>query len=258
MRLIHMSGPEIEAYFKENDTVLFAMGSIENHGVHNCLGVDTLIPNRILELVEAQCDILIAPTLPYGTSEPLVGYPGTISLGDDLFYGVVNRVVECLHLYGAKKVLFLNGHDMNIPVLERVGLEWYDRGVVVAHISWWTALPAINPNWSGGHGGAVETSAMLAIDPSLVDLSKAGPPGLINDLGDELPSCGLKNVMFQGVEVPVCRPMRHFAPNGWCGPLGRPDDDHPEKSNAAWGQEMLDATAKYIAEFLEVFKRVKL
>ena len=256
MRLMNMSCRQVEDYFKENDTVLFAMGSIENHGAHNCLGVDTLIPGRILELIEEQCEILIAPTLPYGTSEPLVGYPGTISLGPDVFYGVINRVVECLHLHGAKKILFLNGHDMNIPILERVGLEWYSKGVIVAHFSWWTALSEINPDWVGGHGGAVETSAMMYIDPALVDLSKAASHGLINDLGDELPSAGLKNIKFKGVEIPFTRPMKHFAQNGWCGPLGNPDHDHPEKSSAEWGKEMLESTAKYISEFLEVFKRL--
>ena len=257
MRLMHMSSPQIEAYFKDNDTVLFATGSIENHGAQNCLGVDALIPERILELIEAQCEILIAPTLPYGTSEPLAGYPGTISLGVDVYYAVINRIVECLHQHGAKKILFLNGHDMNIPILERVALEWYDKGVLTPHISWWTALPSINPEWSGGHGGAVETSCMLYIDPTLVDLTKVAPHGLRNDISDELPSVGLKNVKFKDVEIPFTRPMKHFAPNGWCGPLGNPDLDHPENSCAQWGQEMLEATAKFVSEFLEVFKRTK-
>jgi len=257
MRLIKMSYPQVEEYFAKNDTVIFAMGSIENHGIHNCLGVDTLIPERILDLVEQKCEVLIVPTLPYGTCDPLLGYAGTMSLGPDVFYGVINKVVENLYMYGAKKILFLNGHDMNIPALERVSLEWYDKGLVAAHISWWTILPEINPNWVGGHGGAVETSAMMAIDPSLVDLSKAVPAVLRNDISDKLPSCGLKNVKFKGVEIPINRPIKAFTDNGWCGPLGQPDHDQPSESSAAWGNEMLEAVASYIAEFTEVFKRVK-
>ena len=257
MRLINMSFPQVEDYFKKNDTVLFAMGSIENHGTHNCLGVDTLIPERILELVEQKCEVLIAPTLPYGTCDPLLGYAGTISLGPDVFYSVINKIVESLHMYGAKKILFLNGHDMNIPALERVGLEWYDRGLVAAHISWWTILPSINPDWVGGHGGAVETSAMMAIDPKLVNLSNVAPINIKHDISDEIPSCGVKNVMFKGVEIPFNRPIKSISDNGWFGPLGKPDYDHPDKSCAKWGQEMLEAVSSYIADFLEAFKRAK-
>ena len=258
MRLINMSYPQVEEYFKGNDTVIFAMGSIENHGKHNPLGVDTLIPERILELVEKKCEVLIIPTLPYGTCEPLMGYAGTISLGPDIYYGVINKIVESMYMYGAKKILFLNGHDMNIPILERVGLEWYDKGLYALHISWWTILPSINPNWIGGHGGAVETSAIMSIDPNLVDLSKVGSISPKNDLSDEIPTCGVKNVKFKGVEIPFNRPIKSISDNGWFGPVGQPDGhDHPKDSTAEYGQEMLEAVADYIAEFTEAFKRVK-
>jgi creatinine amidohydrolase len=259
-----MSSPQVAEYFKKNDTVIFAIGSIENHGAHNCLGVDTLIPEHILSIVEQKCEVLIVPTLPYGSTDPLLGFAGTISLGPEVLYSVVDKVLECLHMFGARKVLLLNGHDTNISTLERVGLDWYKKGLVTALISWWTILPEINPEWIGGHGGAMETSSMMAVDPSLVDLSKVGPINMRNDISDELPSCGVKNVKFKGVEIPLCRPITRITDNGWFGgsasianaPSGQ-DFDHPKDSSAKWGNEMLDGVANYIAEFVEAFKRVK-
>ncbi len=66
MRLERMNSPEVEAYFKDHKIALLSVGSIECHGLHNALGTDTLIPMKLLELVEQKSDVLILPTLPYG------------------------------------------------------------------------------------------------------------------------------------------------------------------------------------------------
>ena len=60
MRLERMSWKDCEEYFKDHDMVILTTGSTENHGIHNPLGTDTMIPNKILELVEKQSDVLIA------------------------------------------------------------------------------------------------------------------------------------------------------------------------------------------------------
>ena len=78
MRLERMSWKDCEEYFKDHDMVILTTGSTENHGIHNPLGTDTMIPNKILELVEKQSDVLIAPTLPYGDADFHTEYTGTI------------------------------------------------------------------------------------------------------------------------------------------------------------------------------------
>ena len=66
MRLAHISWKQAEEYFKNNDTILIATGSIESHGTHVALGTDTLIPDKILDIIEDDIDVMIAPTVPYG------------------------------------------------------------------------------------------------------------------------------------------------------------------------------------------------
>ena len=61
MRLAEMTWPQAEAYFREHDTVLIALGSTECHGRHMPLGTDWLIPDKILEVLEPLTDALIAP-----------------------------------------------------------------------------------------------------------------------------------------------------------------------------------------------------
>jgi creatinine amidohydrolase len=71
-------------------------------------------------------------------------------------------------------------------------------------------------------------------------------------LSEELPASGMRTVRFKGVDIPVNRMSRAVSDNGWFG------DDHPLDATAAWGQEMIQASADYIDEFIEAFKKVQL
>ena len=110
MRLANITWPQAEAYFKEHDMVLMGVGSIECHGKHMPLGTDTLIPDHLLEDIEKRTDVLICPTLPYGATDTLADFPGTINLGTDVLYDVMRSITDSLWQHGARKFVILNGH----------------------------------------------------------------------------------------------------------------------------------------------------
>ncbi|MDL2294231.1 creatininase family protein [Ruminococcaceae bacterium OttesenSCG-928-D13] len=252
MRLAHLTWPKAEAYFKQSDMVILATGSIETHGRHNPLGLDTLVPDRLLELIEEKSDVLIAPTIPYGATDDLTGHAGTISVGDELMYGFTKRVVMGLYAHGARKFVFVNGHGGNMWALTRICNELSVEGALGAVFNWWKLAPEFNPEWAGGHGGGEETAAVMAVDPRLVDKSAFGDMELVNDLGDDLPTTGFDNVAFKGHGVFMPRMCSRYSKNGWVGP------DRPETATEEWGKEMLQTVADYIADFCEAFKKVKL
>jgi len=254
MRLINMSSAKVADYFKNNDLVIFSAGSLENHGYHNPVGVDTIIPERILELIDQKSDVLIAPTLPYGSADSHLGFPGTVSLGPDVLYAVINKIVESLYMVGAKRFLFINGHGGNTAAFDRVCLEWHYKGVLAANIDWWAILPDLNPEWKCGHGCAIETSAVMHIEPSAVDLSKVEEMNLKNDLGDILPTSFLKTVKHKGVGIQMMRPTISITNNGWFGG----DHNHPKKSNAEFGEEIITTVSDFLIDFIEAFKLAKL
>ncbi len=100
MRLSNLTWPKAEEYFRGHDTVLIGIGSIECHGRHMPLGTDTLIPDFLLDKIEQKSDVLICPTIPYGATESLCDYPGTINLGTELLYQVLGRVCDSLFQHG--------------------------------------------------------------------------------------------------------------------------------------------------------------
>ena len=251
MRLANITWPQAQEYFKENDMVLLAIGSIECHGRHMPLGTDTLIPDHLLQMIEEKSDVLIAPTIPYGATQSLASYPGTIDIDGEILFQFFRQVMLSLYRHGARKFVILNGHGGNMKTIEQLGLEFEEKGCLLANLNWWLMAWDLNPAWKGGHGGAEETAGVLAVDPGLVDWSQVEDMRL-KPVSDEIESTGFKTVRYKGVEIPVVRPVTDISDNGWIGP------DHPKNATEEWGRDMLDACAKYIADFLGAFRRAPL
>lgn len=259
MRIERSTWPNVQSYFDSgNDIVLLAVGSTEQHGRHNPLGTDTLAPNLLLDLIEdslkadSSPDVLIAPTIPYGNADDLLGFPGTLSIGYELLYRVCERICNQLYDYGARRFLILNGHGPNIKPLSAVCERLNRKGCLAALANWWLMAAEINPAWAGGHGGAEETAAMMAVDPTLVDLSALGPMEIHNDISEELPSAGWDNVLYKGVHVAFPRDAVRYVGNGWVGP------DDPQQANPQWGQEMMEGVASYLVDFIAALRRAEL
>ncbi|AEF87009.1 creatininase [Treponema primitia ZAS-2] len=253
MRLAHMTWPQAETYFKTHDTVLLTVGSIECHGRHLPLGTDTMIPNRILELLEEKNkDILIVPTIPFGSCDSLEPFPGTINLGVDLLYQLLRRIVDSLKLHGARKFIFLNGHGGNVRTIEKLGIELDKEGCLLSLLNWWLNVWEMDPAWKGGHGGGEETAGIMGIDPSLVDMNEINKDMILKDVSPAFKATGFNTVEYKGIQVTIPRLTNHVTDNGWIGP------DHPNTATEEWGKKMLQAMADYLADFVLEFEKVKL
>lgn len=252
MRLANITWLKAEQYFRENDMVMIPIGSIECHGRHMPLGTDMLIPERITDLVEQKSNILIAPMIPFGACQSLAAFPGTIHIDSEILYLYVKQIMESLYRHGARKIIFLNGHGGNISPLERLGLEYEEKGVMTALLNWWLMAWDMNPAWKGGHGGGEETAAIMEIDPSLIDYSEIDGPLKMKDVNENIVATGFRSVKFKGVEISILRNTHNVTDNGWIG------NDHPSTATKEWGTEMIRETAEYIVDFIEEFKKVKL
>ena len=253
MRLERINGPRVEEYLKRSQTVLIPVGSLENHGRHMPLGTDTLIPERITELVEERCEILVAPTIPYGATDSLYGFPGTVTIGTDGLIMLLSRVTDSLYRYGFRRFVILNGHGGNNAAIEQVGRNLYKKGALLACLNWWKMAGELDPAWAGGHGGAEETAGVMGVDPALIDqrFIEDGME-LKDDISPEMPSTGWSTVLFRGATVVIPREARHYFGNGWYG------EDKPPLATEEWGREMLQAMADYTAEFCGAFAAAQL
>jgi creatinine amidohydrolase len=242
----------VEEYFKHNDMVILSCGSIESHGKHNPLGVDTLVPDKLLDLIEEKSNVLIAPTMPYGATDDLTAYPGSIDIGGETMRLVMQSIADDLVKCGARRFVVVNGHGGNVNPLDRVSLNLHRRGMYMAVFSWWVTAGELNAAWAGGHGDIQETSAVLGVDPKLVKWEYMEDQNLVDDISPLLPTDGFDHVKFGDGKPRFFRDTRAYATNGWVG------KKHPKDATVELGTEMLQTTADYISSFIETFKNVPL
>lgn len=253
MRLANVTPLAVAEYLKHSDMVVIGVGSIENHGKHMPLGTDTLIPDKILELLEARSGVMIAPTVPYGATDSIFGSPGTVTLGVDGLVTVLTRITDSLYSYGFRKFVILNGHGGNVKSIELVGLGLHKKGAWLANLNWWLMAGELNPAWKGGHGGAEETAGVMAVDPALVDARYLDAPmELINDVDASMPTKGFNDITYRGASIAFPRPVHCYSGNGWIGP------DKPPEATKEWGDEMVRTMAAYIADFVGDFEKIAL
>lgn len=229
-----MSWSEFKDAMTETDLVVIPVGSLEEHGRHNPLGVDMLVAAWCAERIGRKANALVAPVMPYGYAASISGFAGTVTLDPELLRRVYFSYAESYIKHSAKRFLWINGHGGNVATLDIVAGDLYDRyGAISTHTEWWTTLAQINPNWPcDDHGGYFETSVQMAVNADIVDMSKAQAAPTFN-LTEKITA----NV-YRGVRVDIPIPLHK---QQMIGNKGRP----PAGANAELGQAMLQAYIDY-------------
>jgi len=258
MLLERMSYPEVEEYLKHDDRIIIPIGSLENHGIHMPLGTDTLIPNKIVSIMEEKNNkVIVAPTINYASTDDLSGFAGTITIGIDGLKWLLERICEQFYKFGFRRFIILNGHGGNCKSIDAVGIHMFKKGCWFACYNWWLIAGELNPYYKGGHGGGEETAAIMAVDETLVkkEFIHEGE-NILNDVSDELKSSSWTSVSFKGANITMPRLVNHMTKNGWI--THGMGSDNPDRANKEWGTEMLEMTASHLMEFTDALNRAKL
>jgi creatinine amidohydrolase len=155
------------------------------------LATDALIGDHLAHAVAERLDAFVAPTVRIGCSEHHLEFPGTLSVSEGTFHGVVADIVRSLARGGFGRVVLLPTHGGNFgplaAALERLGPA---PGIEIRALTDLSALLTIAqlgeeehgvPLGAGGvHAGEWETSMLMATHPDLVHLER-GEPGYTGD-----------------------------------------------------------------------------
>ena len=179
-----MNLEEVENYMKTSvPTVIVPIGTTEQHGAHLPYLTDTLIPTEVAQRVAKKINALVAPALPYGLSQGHIGFPGIIWLSGTTLIALLEELAINLSKSGFKKIIFINGHFCNdqplfVALNDVTSNDQLPKTTKVYGLTYWNALSEENLNkylsWDAGwHANIGETSAILAIDPNLVNMKNA-------------------------------------------------------------------------------------
>ncbi|ATQ67582.1 MULTISPECIES: creatininase family protein [Methylosinus] len=159
------------------------LAAVEQHGPHLPVGVDSAIMQgmieRVVERLPEDLDVLFLPQQAIGVSIEHGDFPGTLTLSHETALRLVTEIGEGVARAGCRKLVLLNSHGGNTPLLSQAALELRARrGMLAVACSWHRfgypdGLFPEDEIRLGVHGGEIETSLMLALAPDFVDTARA-------------------------------------------------------------------------------------
>lgn len=176
-----MTNPEVEAFLTDHDAVIVPVGSTEQHGPHGPLLTDVLVPQEVARRVAPRVGAVVAPSINYALSYPHAGFVGVVHIRIQTFMALIEDVAVSLATAGFRRIVFLNGHYDNTYAIAyacAAARERLPEGTVTFPLNYWDGMSAdeaaefFGPE-TGLHANRGETSAVLAINPDLVDMERA-------------------------------------------------------------------------------------
>lgn len=248
-----LTWPQVREAARADKVILIPFASIEQHGPHLPLDVDLRLAREVcVRAARRNPHCLVMTPMAFGFEPHHMAWPGTIDVDWDVLirYGVC--VVSSLARHGFRRILIINGHGSNRPILEMIvrlaqvrhpevlcaGQSWFALGAVAE------AFRPVQESAFTSHACELETSAYLAIDPDLVDMGQAvadysfrRSPHFWADLTGNKPDPDSATPLLA---------MEYFATGSYTGVRG-----DPSKASAAKGEAALEAAADEVAAIVD-------
>lgn len=237
LELTKMTWQDVEAGLEESSLVVVPTASVEQHGPHLPLSVDTLRARELGRRVADELSCFLAPVVRPGMSDHHMGFPGTISLSEETFRSVVRDYCESLADHGFTDVALFTSHGGNTDALDAVAdrldadldadvFVAGDREGMMAARTSAMAESGVTPEQAGAHAGAAETAFLLETNPGLVKPT-AGATGFVGDVSEVSLDDGVRAVSENGV-------------------LG-----DPEQATLEQGERLIESCAEYFVGEIE-------
>lgn len=240
--------PEIAQSAPARWIAVLPLAATEQHGPHLPVGTDVMIGEaylaRVRELLPAAIPATFLPLQPVGISTEHIDFPGTLTLPTEVALKSWMALGESVVRTGVKKLVMVTSHGGNSAAMSLVAQDLRaQHGMLVVTTSWSRfgtpdGLFDADELRHGIHGGAVETSIMLA------KYSHAVRKDAIAN--------------FTPASITIEKQHRHLstqrpAPFAW-----QAQDLHPSgavgdatKATAEKGEKLLDHGARAFCELLE-------
>lgn len=239
-RIDEMSWADVKEALEQGfRTIVFGVGSNEQHGPHLPLANDSLIGDWLAETVARRLGkALVAPTIRVGCSDHHMAFPGTISLTEETLEKLLMDYCRSLSKHGFKTIVIIPSHGGNFKPVANA-LSKLAESLPDVRVTGYTDLEAIleillkasdrfgiSRDSAGAHAGEFETSMTLFLRPDLVDMSKA-EKGFVGDVSGKL-----GDIIEHGIIK--------IAPNGILGDATQADVSRGEPYLNDWADAIME------------------
>ena len=139
MRIAEMNWMQVEERVKRDDRCVLPIGSTEQHA-YLSLCVDMILSEKVSVDACEPIGVPVYPAVPFGLTPYFSDFPGTVTLRVSTYVALMEDILESLYRSGFRRIVVVNGHGGNGPVL---GLfkEWMAkrRDARIKFHEWWKA-----------------------------------------------------------------------------------------------------------------------
>ena len=237
-----LTAEDLRAKAAANAIVILPVASMEQHGPHLPVGVDTFLCEAVCkagaELAVKDQPVVVAPTLWCGMAEHHMAYGGTFTFDIPTYKAVLLAFLKSIERHGFKRVFIVNGHGGNIAALNsflpdfarETGLHLY--ATTYFELSSSDLAQFLEDQKRVHHACEVETSMMMVVAPATVKRERLGEAfGMLN--GD--PRKAFPAARFHS--------FKDLTPSGVVGDARR--------ANAQKGEKLLDVCSQGLATTLK-------
>jgi creatinine amidohydrolase len=257
VRLGDMTAAGFAAAAQKSPVILLPLGSHEDHGPHQPMG-DYLLADMVAERIALRATAqgvpaFVAPSLAFGVADYFGSSPGGLALSPETFRRVLQDVLGGLLRHGLRKIVILNAHGGNVPVIHEVTLGLrHGEGVMIPSFYLWKIARQLMERRIGvahgrfGHGAEPLLALNLALRPDCVAAAELEVEAQAAVLG--LPVAGFGTLDFQGLAVE--------APTEFGETPGAAIGAAWQARSAALGEEVAEALVAAGAGFVAHFNAV--
>jgi creatinine amidohydrolase len=170
---------ELRARAAADAVAIIPFGSIEQHGPHLPVEVDSLLGNEVALRTARKMDargtpVVVLPAVWTGVSEHHMEFGGTITLDLATYAALAEGICRSLVRHGFRRLVLLNGHGGNDNALRCITDEITPRlGVPIIQFTYWhptqdLIAAELDTQTSLLHACEAETAMTMALRPDLV------------------------------------------------------------------------------------------
>jgi creatinine amidohydrolase len=179
-RYLRLTWEDMNEAIAAQKVVILPTGSVEQHGPHLPLDVDTFLAESVcLEVGRRAADrVLVLPAVPFGLNLHHIDFPGTIHIEPETFIAFCLNITKSLAYHGFQKILIVNGHGSNTPLIDIVARKTLlATNSLCASLNYYTlgidAFNRVKQTPVMAHADEFETSLYLHLAPDRVRMEKA-------------------------------------------------------------------------------------
>lgn len=253
IELGNMTWKEATAARDRGAVVLIPIGTLEQNGSISPLAADTLVADEVARRVATATGSVVTPAVNFGYSPTFIHYPGTASLRPDTLRAVIADILDNLIANGFHRLIMVNCHVYNEPIMEQAATEVRKRSdVLLGYFNPITMAQGISKEMDPdagtafGHGAEPIASMILSFAPHAVKTGAAEPRPWNPYQG--LPAPGLSRVKVGDTVFGLYFDQEDVTDTGGAG--------DPRAADAARGTAILErlvvAAAAYVRAFAEL------